>query len=433
MDKLKRRVFIAGVGMTKFLKPGNHPFSYIDLGKQATIRALIDSQVKTSDISHAFAGYVFNESCAGQRVLYDVGICGIPIVNVNNNCATGSTAFNLAYSTIQSGMSDCALALGFDKMEKGALKLSTTPDAPTFKYFEPLIRSNRYKTEIPPTPQIFGSAGLEHMEKYGTTFEQLSKISVKNYDHGSRNPYAQFNKKRSETEIKDAQMICYPLTKLHCCPTSDGAACAVLISEDFMVRNNLQNQAVEVLASVLQSDMGDSFDRNSMIDIVGSNLTRRTANKAYVLSNTNPSMIDVVELHDCFSANELLTYESLGLCEVGQAGRFIDNGDNTFGGRYVVNPSGGLTCKGHPLGATGLAQITELTWQLRGMSEERQVKNARIALAHNLGLGSAVVVSILRKYNDSKDYKVLKSSNPREIEKLEELHKGKFRSITPKF
>ena len=398
------KVYIIGVGMTKFLKPGSHKQSYIDLASEATKKALKDAEIKYSEIDHGYVGYVFQSSCAGQRALYEVGMTGIPIINVNNNCATGSTAFNLAYEAVKSGISKCSIALGFDQMQKGALPLEVAdPIAPTHKYALPLIKENKFDIKGPSAPQIFAGAGREHIEKYGSNQDHLSKISVKNYKHGSNNPYAQFRKEVSLSNVNSSASICSPLNKLHCCPTSDGAACAVLCNEEYLNSHpNIKDQAVEVLACVLETDKEDTFNTNSMIDIVGFKTAERAVKKA--LSSAKISIEDVgaIELHDCFSANELITYESLGLCEKGKAGEFIDKGNNTYGGKYVVNPSGGLTSKGHPLGATGLAQITELTWQLRGMADQRQVKDLKYALSHNLGLGSAVVITVLKKFNGKK-------------------------------
>jgi acetyl-CoA acetyltransferase len=425
------KVYIIGVGMTKFLKPGSHDKTYIDLGKQAVTRALMDSGIHYEKVEQGYCGYIFESSCAGQRVLYEVGMTGIPIVNLNNNCATGSTAFYLAASAIKSGQAHCTIALGFDKMKKGPLPMElNTLSHPVYKYAEPLINENKYNQKIPSAPQLFGAAGKEHMDKYGSKSSHLSKISVKNYSHGFNNPYAQFRKKYTESDVENSAMIVYPLTKLMCCPTSDGAACAILATEEFVKEHKLENQAVEVLACVLGSDRKDTFSTNSAIDRIGGNLAKKTAEQAYKIAGVTPNDLNVVELHDCFSANEMVTYESLGLCKEGEAAKFIDREDNTYGGKYVVNPSGGLTSKGHPLGATGIAQVTELTWQLRNMSEKRQVKDAKIALAHNLGLGSAVVITILKKYNNNLNRKEHQSSNPDEIEKYEKknIHANKTRA-----
>ena len=431
-NKKNNRVFIIGVGMSKFLKPGSD-LSYIDFGCQAVKRALLDSGIKYNKVEEAIVGYVFNSSCAGQRVLYEIGMSGIPVTNVSNNCATGSTAFNQCFKLVKSGIVNCALALGFDQMKKGPLQMDADgPNHPIFNYVKPLIESDNLNFKIPIAPQIFGAAGKEHIKRYGTTKSQLAKISVKNYAHGVNNPYAQFQKKYTEKEVLESPIITDPLTKLQCCPTSDGAAAILLANEEFVIQNNIQDQAVEVLSSVLCTDRPTTFEGNSSINIVGGDLCRFTAQKAYKEAGVTPNDIQVIELHDCFSANELVTYEGLGLCQEGKAGEFIDKGDNTYGGKYVVNPSGGLTSKGHPLGATGLAQLSELTWQLRNMADKRQVTNAKVGLAHNLGLGSAIVISILRKYNNNFNLKQHQSSDPKILEKYEESTSGN-NNLRPKF
>jgi len=416
----QRKVFVIGVGMTKFLKPGSHNFTYYDLGKQAVSRALLDCGVSYEQIESGFVGYVFQSSCAGQRVLYETGMTGIPIVNVNNNCATGSTAFYLAVNAIKSGSNECAIALGFDQMKKGPLPMDLSePTHPVYPYAEPLIKKGTFNSKIPSAPQLFGAAGAEHMDKYKTELRHLHKISVKNYKHGLNNPYAQFRINVSEADVEKSQTICFPLSKLQCCPTSDGAACAIVCSEDFVLKNNLQDQAVEILACCLGSDKADTFSGDSAINRVGFNLAKDVSTKAYNQAGISAKDVQVVELHDCFSANELITYESLGFCGEGKAKDFIEKEDNTYGGKFVVNPSGGLTSKGHPLGATGIAQVTELTWQLRNMAEKRQVKGVNHALAHNLGLGSAVVVTILKKYNNKFATKDYQTSDPDRLEQLE--------------
>lgn len=429
----QRKAFVIGVGMTKFLKPGSHNFTYYDLGKQAVSRALLDSGVSYEEIESGFVGYVFQSSCAGQRVLYETGMTGIPIINVNNNCATGSSAFYLATNAVKSGSNECAIALGFDQMKKGPLPMDLSePTHPVYPYAEPLIKQGKFNAKIPSAPQLFGAAGAEHMQKHSTQLHHLHKISVKNYKHGLNNPYAQFRINVSEADVAKSQAICFPLSKLQCCPTSDGAACAIVCSEDFVHKHNLQDQAVEILACCLGSDKADSFEADSAIGRVGFNLAKAVSAKAYKQAGISVNDLQVVELHDCFSANELITYESLGLCAEGKAKELIDKGDITYGGRFVVNPSGGLTSKGHPLGATGIAQITELTWQLRNMAQKRQVNGVKYALAHNLGLGSAVVVSILKKYNDKFSAKEHQTSDPDKLEIIEKkggLEKNSLISI----
>jgi acetyl-CoA acetyltransferase len=251
--------------------------------------------------------------------------------------------------------------------------------------------------KAPPAPQFFGNAGREHMERFGTTPEHFAKIGWKNHKHSVNNPYSQFQDEYTLDEIKNAPMVYEPLTKLQCCPTSDGAGAVVVASEDFVRKHGLQDRAVEILGMAMTTDFESTFDEKSAIKLIGSDMTRRAAEKVYEQSGVGPENVDVVELHDCFSCNELVTYEALGLCPEGKAGAFVDSGAQTYGGQVVVNPSGGLISKGHPLGATGLAQCSELTWQLRGEAEKRQVEGARVALQHNLGLGGAAVVAAYRK------------------------------------
>uniref|UniRef100_A0A1B6KK02 Sterol carrier protein 2 n=1 Tax=Graphocephala atropunctata TaxID=36148 RepID=A0A1B6KK02_9HEMI len=246
----------------------------------------------------------------------------------------------------------------------------------------------------PITAQMFGNAGKEHMERFGTKAEHMAKIAYKNHKHSTNNPYSQFQDEYSLDQIINSPNVFGPLTKLQCCPTSDGSAAAILANEEFVLKHNLQAQAVLILGMEMTTDLPSTFTSNSHINLVGYDMTRSAAEKLFRKTHYKPTDVDVVELHDCFSANELITYEALGLCPPGKAGEFIDSGNNTYGGRHVVNPSGGLISKGHPLGATGIAQCAELCWQLRGKAGKRQVPNARLALQHNIGLGGAVVVAL---------------------------------------
>ena len=253
--------------------------------------------------------------------------------------------------------------------------------------------------KAPPAPQMFGNAGREHMEKYGTTALQFAKIGHKNHLHSVNNPYSQFQTEYSLEDILSAKMVYEPLTKLQCCPTSDGAGAAIVASERFVREHGLEDQAIEIIGMSMATDMPSSFEDKSCIKMVGADLTKKAATAVYEQSGLGPEDVDVIELHDCFSCNELITYEGLRLCPEGKGGELIDSGAVTYGGEWVVNPSGGLISKGHPLGATGLAQCSELNWQLRGMAEKRQVKDAKVALQHNLGLGGAAVVTMYRKFS----------------------------------
>ena len=392
-----RKVFVIGVGMTKFEKPGSKEWDYPDMGREAGKKALEDAGIPFSDVEQAAVGYCYGDSTCGERAFYELGLSGIPIYNVNNNCSTGSTALFMAKQFIEGGLAECAMALGFEKMEKGSLGIKYTDrTTPMDKHFKLMVEQRGF-AKAPGAPQMFGNAGLEHMERYGTTAEQFAKIGWKNHKHSVYNPYSQFQDEYTLEEILKAPTVYGPLTKLQCCPTSDGGAAAVLASEEFVRKHGLESKAVEILGMAMATDLPSTFDEKSMIKLVGFDLTKKAADKVYKQSGLGPENVDVVELHDCFSCNELITYEGLGLCPVGKGGEFVDSGANTYGGKVVVNPSGGLISKGHPLGATGLAQCSELTWQLRGDAQKRQVAGAKVALQHNLGLGGAAVVAMYRK------------------------------------
>ncbi|MFH5227273.1 lipid-transfer protein [Antrihabitans spumae] len=395
MSTAGNRFFVVGVGMTKFEKPGSREWDYPDMAREAGTNALQDAGIDYRQVEQAYVGYVYGESTSGQRAVYELGMTGIPIINVNNNCSTGSTALFLATQAVKSGQVDCALALGFEKMQKGSLG-STYDDReqPMMRHLLALAELQEFA--MPPAPYMFGAAGKEHMEKYGTTAEQFAKIGVKNHRHSINNPYAQFQDEYTLDEILGAKQIYGPLTKLQCSPTSDGSGAAIIASEAFVEKHGLARQAVEIVGQAMVTDLQTTFDDKSAITLVGADMTRTAAAKVYEQAGITAADVDVIELHDCFSTNELLTYEALGLCPEGDGGKLVDSDDTTYGGRWVVNPSGGLISKGHPLGATGLAQCSELTWQLRGTADKRQVDGAKVALQHNIGLGGAVVVTAYR-------------------------------------
>jgi acetyl-CoA acetyltransferase len=392
-----RKVYVIGVGMTKFEKPGSKGWDYPDMAKEAGEKALADAGIPYTAVEQAAVGYCFGDSTCGQRAIYTLGMTGIPVYNVNNNCATGSTALFMAKQFVEGGLADCAMALGFEKMEKGSLGVKYTDRTnPMDKQFE-LMVSLRGFAAAPGAPQFFGNAGREHMEKYGTTAEQFAKIGHKNHKHSVNNPYSQFRDEYTLQQILDAPVVYEPLTKLQCCPTSDGAGAAIVANEEFVTKHDLWDRAIEIAGMAMTSDFSSTLDEKSCIKLVGQDMTRKAAESVYQQSGLGPENVQVIELHDCFSTNELITYEGLGLCEPGQGGELIDSGAVTYGGKWVVNPSGGLISKGHPLGATGLAQCAELNWQLRGQAEKRQVAGAKAALQHNLGLGGAAVVTLYRK------------------------------------
>lgn len=410
------KVFVVGVGMTAFLKPSDSNPKFYQLAATAVRRALRDARLDYNAIEQACAGYVYSESTAGQRALYEVGMTGIPVYNVNNNCSTGSTAIILAKSIIESGRANCVLAFGFEKMEKGSLKSGSgdPTDAPLFPFIQKMS-SLRGMTSAPFAPQLFGNAALEHMERYGSTPEHFAKIAYKNHLHSVKNPYSQFRTEYSLEEILNSNTVSDPMTKLQCCPTSDGAAAAILCSEQFATEHGLLDQAVEILSMSIKTDFRSTMTDDSSIKLVGYDMSKAAAQEAFGEAGLTPGDVQVCELHDCFSANELITYEALGLCEEGKAGNFIDQGLNTYGGKVVVNPSGGLISKGHPLGATGLAQCSELCWQLRGMAGGRQVPGVKVALQHNIGLGGAAVVGLYKKYNSNPGFTKDQSSDPDEL------------------
>jgi acetyl-CoA acyltransferase len=393
-----RRAFVVGVGMTKFEKPGSRPgWDYPLMVKEAGEAALTDAGVDFSQIQEVYAGYVYGDSTSGERAVYELGMTGVPVINVNNNCSTGSTALYLAARTIRGGLVDCALAVGFEKMNPGSL--ATVFDdrvEPIGRHWEALARIA--DQEGPPAPWMFGAAGAEHMRMYGSAPEHFARIAQKNHRHSADNPNSQFQDVYSLEEILTSRTIYAPaaLTKLQCSPTSDGAAAAVVVSEEFVDRYDLAARAVEIVGQAMVTDMPSTFESRLARDIVGASMSRVAAEMVYAQADLGPDDVDVIELHDCFSPNELITYEALGLAREGEGHLLVESGDNDYGGRWVVNPSGGLISKGHPLGATGLAQCAELVWQLRGQAGRRQVPGAKVALQHNLGLGGAAVVTAYR-------------------------------------
>ncbi len=390
---MARSVHVVGVGMVPFVKP-SADFSYPDTAATAAREALGDAGLDYTDIEQAYVGYVYGDSTAGQRALYGVGMTGIPIVNVNNNCSTGSTALFLARQAVESGAADCVLALGFEQMNPGALG-AVFKDRPTpFDRFDEATEALVGNAEIPLALRYFGGAGLEHMRRFGTPLETFARIRAKASRHAQKNPLAMLRRVVTPEEVM-ASPVLWPgvMTRLMACPPTCGAAAAVICSEAFASRHGL-DRTVRIRAQAMGTDTPATFDSDDMREVVGFGMARRTARQVYEASGVGPDDLDVIELHDCFAQNELLTYEALGLCAEGGAQQFVEDGDNTYGGAFVTNPSGGLLSKGHPLGATGLAQCYELVHQLRGTAGERQVEDARLALQHNLGLGGACVVTL---------------------------------------
>jgi acetyl-CoA acyltransferase len=393
---MPNKVFVVGVGMTKFEKPGRREcWDYPDMARESGSKALADAGVDYGKVEQGFVGYCSGDSTSGQRALYELGMTGIPIVNVNNNCSTGSTALFLGAQTIRGGLADCVLALGFEKMQPGSLGGGADDrESPLRRHIKALAEID--ELAFPVAPWMFAAAGREYMRTFGATPEHFAKIGYKNHKHSVNNPYAQFQTEYSLADIMNAPMISDPVTKLQCSPTSDGSAAAVLASESFVDKHGLAGQAVEIVGQAMTTDFASTFD-GSAKNIIGYDMNVQAARKVYQQCGLGPQDFQVIELHDCFSANELLLYEALGLCGEGEAPALIDAGDTTYGGRWVINPSGGLISKGHPLGATGLAQCTELTWQLRGTADARQVPGVTAALQHNIGLGGAAVVTAYQR------------------------------------
>lgn len=392
---MSRKVFVTGVGMIPFTKPSASA-PYDQMGAEAGRMALADAGLRYEDIQQAYAGYVYGDSTSGQKALYQIGMTGIPVFNVNNNCSTGSTALFLARQTIASGAADCVLVLGFEQMSAGALG-SIFQDRPSpFDAFDAVTDQLVGMPQIPLALRYFGGAGLAHMQKYGTPLEAFAKIRAKASRHAANNPLAVFKQVVTPEDVLNSSMI-WPgvMTKLMACPPTCGAAAAVLVSENFAKARGLNTQ-VYIAAQAMTTDTASTFESNDMMKVVGYDMSQNAAAQVYEQAGIGPQDLDVVELHDCFAHNELITYEALGLCPEGGADKFINDGENTYGGQVVTNPSGGLLSKGHPLGATGLAQCFELTHQLRGTAGARQVDGARVALQHNLGLGGACVVTMYR-------------------------------------
>jgi acetyl-CoA acetyltransferase len=393
---MSRDVYVAGVGMIPFTKPGaNEP--YPQMAAKAARAALADAGIGYDEVQQAYIGYVYGDSTAGQCAVYEVGMTGIPVINVNNNCSTGSTALFLARQAVASGAADCVLALGFEHMSPGALGSVFTDRPSPFERFDAATAELVGHAEIPLALRYFGGAGQAHMQQYGTKLSTFAKIRAKASRHAVNNPLALFRKEVSEDEVM-ASPVMWPgvMTRLMACPPTCGSAAAIICSEAFAILHGLDRR-VRIKAQAMTTDRPVTFEARDMREVVGFSMARDAAQQVYEAAGVGPQDIDVVELHDCFAQNELISYEALGLCPVGGAEKFICDGDNTYGGKVVTNPSGGLLSKGHPLGATGLAQCTELVQQLRGTADKRQVDGARLALQHNLGLGGACVVTLYER------------------------------------
>ena len=375
--------YVVGVDMIKF---GRFPDRTVpQIGADAALLALDDCGLAIADMQAFYCGNLGQASgMVGQRILQEIGQTGIPVVNVSNACATGATAFREAWTAVKAGLHDLVLAVGVEQMGKGLLGGGGGGKGISK---EGLLGSGTM-------PSVFAEAGMEHSRAHGTTFEQFAKVSVKNHHHSTMNPKAMYQIETPLETVMNAEMISYPNTKLMCSVNVDGSAAAVIASEQKARELGLMERAVKVRASVLTSDPWQERDL-VMPDV--NTCTRKAAAEAYEMAGLGPDDVDLVELHDCFATAEILHYENLGLCEDGGAGRLIDDGEVALGGRIPVNVSGGLLSKGHPLGATGIANIYEVSTHLRGEAGKRQVEGARIGLTHVIGLGSACGIHILEK------------------------------------
>jgi acetyl-CoA acetyltransferase len=389
---MSRKVRVAGVGMIPFQKPGQSE-DWDVMAEKAARLALQDAGIDYAKVQQAFVGYVYGDSTSGQSALYRIGITGIPIVNVHNNCSTGSTALYLARQLVEHGGADCVLALGFEQMTRGALASAFTDRKPMMEeHLRQTAACYEHDGATPMAPFMFGAAGADYQKRYGARDDTFAKISVKSRRHAANNPLAVFRDPLSLEEVLAAKKLFGPVTRLQACPPTCGAAAAVVVSSAFAKKHGL-SAPVEIKGQGMVTDVAEAFS-SDMTRVVGYELSRGAANIAYEHAGIGPSDVQVVELHDCFTPSELITYEALGLCPEGGAEKFICDEDNTYGGKVVVNPSGGLLSKGHPLGATGLAQCYELTNQVRGTADRRQVEGVKYALQHNIGLGGAGVVTI---------------------------------------
>jgi sterol carrier protein 2 len=385
-------VAVCGVGMTRFRKPSERA-TYVDLGREAATEALMDAGIGYDEVQQAFASYVLGDTCCGQRVLYQIGMTGIPIVNVNDACASGSTALFLARQAILSGQADCVLAVGFEQMNPGAMTLGFSDRPSPFALHDSRTKEWGGADADSSVVGWFAASAREIMRERGTEPGVFAQIAVKSRRHAANNPRAVFRDALSLEDVLNSPVAQPPLTRFQCSPPTSGAAAAIVCSDSFARRRGLR-RTVRVIAQRLTTDPSSTLESGRLLNLTGAEMAARTAALAYGDAGLGPRDVQVVELHDCFTSNEFISYEALQLAAPGEAERLVRAGDNTYGGRFVVNPSGGLLAKGHPIGATGLAQCAELVWQLEGRAGARQVDGARVALQHNLGIGGACVVTL---------------------------------------
>ncbi|KAI1352391.1 putative lipid-transfer protein, mitochondrial precursor [Xylaria sp. FL0043] len=416
------KTYVVGVGMTPFNSPKksaslatNPQSDYLDLAVEAGVKALLDAGVTYDDVDQGIGCYVFGDSTCAQRVFYALGMTGIPIFNVNNYCSSGSTGLWLANQAITSGNAGCVLVIGFDKMYPGPLPQIFQDRV------NPLSRIlDLSKTQIPEadknkpspgwTPQLYANAQTEYLQKYGPSGadkKDFAQITAINRRHGTRNPYSQLSKAITAEDVLCSPIVSGDITRLQCCPSSTGAAAVVLVSESFLASHPyLKPSAIEIAGQALATDSPKLFEQKSAIELIGSDMTRRAAAQVYSQASIKSEDVSIVELHDCFTTNQMCALEGLGIAQEGQAWNLIRRGGITYGPNgglglhgkgVIVNPSGGLISKGHPLGATGLAQCAELVWHLRGWTSSRGVPGTKYCLQHNMGLGGATVVTLYKR------------------------------------
>jgi sterol carrier protein 2 len=389
-----RSAYVLGVGMTPFRSPRNSP-NYVELAGVAARDALRDAGLDYTDVQQVFTAYVYGDSCSGHRAIYDVGMTGVPVFNVNSNCSSGASALYLARQAVASGAVESALALGFEQMPSGAIvEYWKDRPSPLQPYVDVAERRIDDKS-TPMAPKLFAAAAREYCGRYDVDSDLFAAITVKSRLHARDNHRAIFRDLLNAEQVLSTPLICSPLTRAQCCPPTCGAAAAIIVSES-VLRKFGAGRSVRISGQSLATDLVSSF-ADSAMDAVGSRIGRIAAERSFEEAGISPQDVDVAELHDCFTVNEVLAYEALGLCKPGGSQEFIESGDNTYGGRCVTNSSGGLLAKGHPLGATGLAQCFELVTQLRGEAKERQVEDARVGVSHNIGLGSSCIVSVYQR------------------------------------
>ncbi|PVD23938.1 hypothetical protein C0Q70_17214 [Pomacea canaliculata] len=411
-----QRAFIVGVGMTKFEKPKSKHWDYPDMARQAGQDALTDAGIAYEAVQAVVASYCYGEPTSGQRAVYELGLTGVPVFNVNNNCSSGSSALMLARRLVQSGIEDCVLALGFEKMEGGLSERYHDRISPVDRHMQHMVDLGADPGVIQPTMnkmtsdviKLFAYAAREYMNLHPQlTVNDLARIANKNRVQGENNPKASFQKAPDVNSIATKAMLCYPITFGMSAATADGSAAAVVCSERFLKKHGLETKAVEILSQHMVTDLPSSF-KSSFRDLCGYTMAKQAAQRCFEETHLSPQDVQVFEVHDCFSCNELFMYEALQCAPEGCGLDLLNNStwrSNTQGGKllylgnkWVFNPSGGLESKGHPIGATGLGQCAELVWQLRGEAGKRQVEGARIGMQHNFGIGGAAVVTMYKKY-----------------------------------